>query len=109
MRHGTARRRGGLVAAVIALAGCAVEPGAPAAVPAVTALASAPDAAGLRTWWIFRDGRGDAVRAPDLAAALRVVGVVGVHPREVKVTGGEGDPLASSYVTTSVGIGGGGR
>lgn len=128
MNHGVTGRWGGGLVVVAALAaaltGCAAEPPAAAeatseataeatATPAeageVTALSSAPDAAGRRTWWIFRGGRGDAVLATDLSEALRAARIVDVHPRDVKVSAEQAGEAGGGYVTASVGLGGGGR
>lgn len=119
----TAGRWGGLVlgAVLVALQGCALEPVTAEAAQAaeVTALASAPDPAGQRTWWIFFDGRGVAVQARGVEEALGRAGVtrgrnllldVTVSDRAPDDITGEGPSWSSNTRgTSSVGIGGGGR
>jgi hypothetical protein len=122
----TAGRWGGLVlgAVLLALQGCAVDPAAPVRAEAaqgaeVTALASAPDSTGQRTWWLFFDGHGVAVQARDVEEALGRAGVTRgrnlrldatVSDRAPDDITGEGPSWSSSMRgTSSVGIGGGGR
>jgi|JI10StandDraft_1071094.scaffolds.fasta_scaffold38255_3 hypothetical protein len=130
MNHGVMRRWGGGLAVVFAaaMAGCAVEPAeatseattevtseatteAIASSSEVTALSSEPDAEGLRTWWIFHDGRGDAVRATDVYEALRVARIARARPGvaagtdEIRTVG----EVGGGYGAASIGIGGGGR
>lgn len=122
MKHASqGRRRAAHVlslAALLALAGCAAtsEPAA----PAVQAIASEPDAAGVRVWWVFTPRGATSVRAHDLAEATTLA------EREL-ATGGTRDVLGNGLQasperrtladslriaddgTASMGIGGGGR
>ncbi|MDO9015496.1 MAG: hypothetical protein Q8S73_13790 [Deltaproteobacteria bacterium] len=122
MSRGVAGRRGGALlmlgamALAAALQGCAVEPDAtrssadaPATATEVTALVSAPDAAGQRTWWLFFDDRSMAVHASGAVEALLLAGLPPERAESMKVSGGGGDLPGGSYTTASVGIGGGGR
>ena len=106
----------GALALAAALQGCAVEPDstpsspdAPAAPTVVTALVSAPDAAGQRTWWLYVDDRSMAVHASGAVEALLLAGLPPECEGSMKVSGGGGDLPGGSYTTASVGIGGGGR
>jgi len=92
------------------LAGCAVGPSSgPAVEPAgearvaVTALSSAPDTAGQRTWWLFLDDRNVSVQAGNLDEALRLAGLP-ADSSNALLSGAD-----EEKGTATVGIGGGGR
>jgi len=132
MNHGVMRRWGGglAVAFAAAMAGCAVEPAEATseattevtseatteaiAASEVTALSSEPDTEGLRTWWIFHDGRGDAVRAADVYEAPRVARIARTARTRPGVAAGTDEirtvgDIGGGSVAASIGIGGGGR
>lgn len=110
------------VGALSLLGACAPEAdpsaqGAAAPVTAARAVASAPDADGVRAYWVFVDGRAALLRGRTLREALgrgaspvpeRLVATGGADGAQLTIAGDDGDDTVWDHLN-AIGIGGGGR